>query len=153
MAKKFICNGMLGKLCKLLRICGVDTLYSNKGIKVLIEAKREKRIILTKNTKLKGRNNVFFIDEDNPSIQLRSIIEKYNLRDELKFFSRCLVCNELLMPIDKELIRDRIPYYTYKNFNEFAECPNCQRVYWKGSHYKGMMSEIRNVLDETPDIE
>ena len=143
---KFLCNGMLGKLCKYLRICGIDTAYSNEGMKILIEAKKESRIILTKNTRLKGKEGVFFIEINNPVIQLKRIIAQFKLNDKLKFFSRCLLCNELLTPTDKESIKGKIPYYTYKNFDEFARCPKCQRVYWQGSHYQKMLEDIKKIL-------
>jgi len=148
MAARFICDGMLGRLCNLLRIGGIDTLYSNKGMKVLIEAKRQDRIILTKNSRLKNREGVFFIESDNPSVQFIAVIERYHLRDKLRPFSRCLECNEILSAVNKKEIRDEVPYYTYKNFDEFARCPNCKRVYWKGSHYKRMMSKINSILGE-----
>ncbi len=143
---KFICDGMLGKLCRYLRICGIDTQYSNEGLKTLLLAKKEGRIIITRNTLLKNKEEVFFIEDEDLFIQLKTIIKKFNLADQLNFFSRCLCCNELLVPIEKEKVKDRVPFYTYKNFNEFAECPECGRVYWKGSHYQKMVKDIKKLI-------
>ena len=146
MAKKFICNGMLGKLCKLLRICGIDTLYSNRGIVILVEARKERRVILTKNTRLRNGEGVFFIETSLPAVQLKNVIDKYNLQNEIRPFSRCIECNDKLVPVNKESVRDKVPYFTYKNFDEFAICSNCQRVYWKGSHYKRMLEDILHLI-------
>lgn len=143
---KFICDGMLGKLCKNLRICGIDTLYSNEGIKALLVARREGRTFLTMNTRLKGKEGVFFIESKLPDYQLITIITEFHLVDKLKFFSRCLLCNEPLISVAKEKVKGRIPYYTYKNFSEFSECPRCQRVYWKGSHYEKMARDVKVCL-------
>ncbi|MEO0128804.1 MAG: Mut7-C RNAse domain-containing protein [candidate division WOR-3 bacterium] len=143
---KFICNGMLGKLCKYLRICGIDTLYSNEGMKSLILARKENRIFLTRNLKLKEKEGVFFVESEFLSNQLRIVIKHFNLADQLHFFSRCLRCNELLINVLKEDIKNFIPFYTYKNFNEFARCPKCQRIYWKGSHYEKMIQIINNLI-------
>lgn len=143
---KFLCNGMLGKLCKYLRICGVDTLYCNEGMKALLLARKENRIILTRNTQLKGKEGVFFVESEILPLQLKRIINHFNLTNSLNFFSRCLCCNELLIKVEKEKVRGSIPYYTYKNFNEFARCPNCTRIYWKGSHYEKMLREIKSII-------
>ncbi len=146
MAKKFICNGMLGKLCNLLRVCGIDTSYSNQGMSILLQARREQRIILTKNTRLRGKKGIFFIEATRPLIQLKNVITEFDLQRRIRPFSRCTICNEKLVTIAKKSVRDKVPYFTYKNFNEFAMCPTCQRVYWKGSHYKRMLDEIREIL-------
>ncbi len=147
MTKKFICDGMLGKLCRLLRICGIDTLYLNKGMAILLEAKKQNRVILTRNTHLRGKEGIFFIQTSNPEIQLKDIIIHYNLQSEIQLFSRCIECNYRLKSVDKESVREKIPYFTYKNFDEFALCPKCQRVYWKGSHYKNMLGAIKKIMD------
>ncbi len=143
---KFFCNGMLGKLCKYLRMCGVDTLYSNEGMKSLMLSRKENRIFLTRNRQLKNKDGVFFVESDILSAQLRIVIKYFNLTDQLNFFSRCLRCNELLMNVMKEDIKNLIPFYTYKNFNEFAQCPKCQRIYWKGSHHEEMIQRINNLI-------
>ncbi|MGB9720605.1 MAG: Mut7-C RNAse domain-containing protein [bacterium] len=143
---KFICNGMLGRLCKYLRICGIDTLYSNEGIKALLLARKEGRIFLTKNTKLRDKQGVFFIDTNDPIGQVKTVILRFELAEKVNLFSRCLCCNELLLPVEKQEIEDKIPFYTYKNFNEFARCPKCHRVFWKGSHYQRMINELKQII-------
>ena len=136
---------MLGKLCKLLRIYGIDTIFSNEGKAILLAAKREGRIVLTKNTQLRNREDVFFIEPEEPLVQFKLVLSEYGLKDEIDPFSRCLVCNDKLIAVSKETVREQIPYFTYKNFTEFAQCPNCHRVYWKGSHYEKMLKEISGV--------
>ncbi len=139
---------MLGRLCRLMRICGIDTEYSNQGIKILLEARREGRIILTKNRRLLNQESTFFIEPDEPLSQIKEVIDKFNLHKEISPFSRCLLCNEKLKPVNKESIKEKVPYFTYKNFDEFAQCERCQRVYWKGTHYQRMMKELKTILDK-----
>jgi uncharacterized protein with PIN domain len=146
MVKKFICNGMLGRLCKLLRICGIDTAYTNQGIAILLEARKENRIILTRNTRLQTKKMVCFVKETEPARQLEHIISKYDLQDQIAPFSRCIECNYRLQSVEKNSIKDKIPFFTYQKFDEFAICPNCQRIYWKGSHYKNMTKNIDHLL-------
>jgi uncharacterized protein with PIN domain len=133
---------MLGRLCKLLRICGIDTLYSNRGTAILVEARKEGRIILTMNTRLRGKEGVYFIENTTPQSQLESVITEYKLQRTIQLFSRCIECNDKLVPTPKVAVRDKVPYYTYKHFDDFAICPSCQRVYWKGSHYKKMLKDV-----------
>jgi len=137
---------MLGKLCKLLRICGIDAAYSNQGMAILLEARKQNRIVLTRNTRLQKKKEVFFIKTSDPVEQLEHIISEFKLKNRIEPFSRCIECNSKLKAVDKTLIRNNIPYFTYKHFDEFALCPNCRRVFWKGSHYKRMLKDIRHLM-------
>lgn len=149
----FICNGMLGTLCTLLRMCGIDTAYSNQGTAILVKARQENRTILTRNTHYKDKDNVYFLTSPHPLEQLLDVIQQYRLKDEIHLFSRCLECNVLLQPVEKLAVQDRVPYYTYTHFDEFSECPQCLKVFWKGSHYRKMINDIGGVLDKTNSSE
>ncbi len=148
MTQRFICNGMLGKLSRLLRMVGIDTAYSNEGMAILIDARKEGRIIVTRNTNLRGRNGVFFVDTARPVSQLRELVDAYDLWDAMKPFSRCILCNEMLSPVEKKAVKGKVPFFTYLHFDEYAQCGKCGRVYWKGSHYRRMMSEVARALDK-----
>ncbi len=95
---------------------------------------------------MRNKNGIFFVQTSNPTLQLKDVITHYNLQKDIRPFSRCIECNCLLKSVKKESIRDNVPYFTFKNFDEFAQCPNCERVYWKGSHYKRMLQEIEDIL-------
>ncbi len=138
MTCRFICDRMLGTLCKYLRMSGFDTTYARDSKKALIEALQEERVLLTRNTRMRGQKHVFFINSDAPREQLRSVYDHFGLPDSMNFLSRCLLCNEPLKRAAKEDMRKLVPFFTYKNFDEFAQCPKCRRVYWKGSHYLKM---------------
>ncbi len=146
MTIKFICDGMLGKLCKLLRIIGIDCAYSNEGMAIVVTARKEGRVILTCNSLLRRREGVFFIEAVKPEEQLREVVETHGLWDEIMPFSRCIVCNQELIPVRKHEVKGRVPYYTYQNFDDYAECKKCNRVYWKGSHYQKMLKEVEEIL-------
>jgi uncharacterized protein with PIN domain len=143
---RFICDGMLGKLCKLLRTIGIDCAYCNEGMAILVKARNEGRIILTCNSHLREKENVFFIESTQSDKQLYEVVSTHGLWDEIMPFTRCIVCNERLEPVAKATVQGKVPYYTYQKFNEYAKCPKCARVYWKGSHYEKMMQEIENIL-------
>lgn len=140
---------MLGKLSRLLRIIGIDSAYSNEGMVILLLARKEGRIILTRNTRLRGREGVFFLDVMEPEQQLYAVVDAYDLWREIKPFTRCVICNEKLAPVEKEAVRGKVPHFTYKHFDEYAKCPQCERIYWKGSHYKNMIAEVKTVLGDS----
>jgi uncharacterized protein with PIN domain len=42
---------------------------------------------------------------------------------------------------------DKLEPLTLKYFNEFYICPDCRRVYWKGSHYERMKTFIEKLVN------
>jgi uncharacterized protein len=147
---KFICDDNLGKLAKWLRTLGCDTLFSQTiSDKELISvALSEDRIILTRDTKLvqlKSVTKYLLIESDKPLEQLKQVKEKFNLKiDEQYLFSRCLVCNTLLEKIEKESIKEKIPPYVYKNQNDFVHCPQCDKIFWPGTHVQRMTQRLKD---------
>ena len=122
---KFVVDHMLGKLVKYLRMLGVDTVYfTQTDVSMLIEkAYQEKRIILSRNTKLKhidGLTDFFFINDDQPDKQLSEVLRYFKIRithDHL--FTRCLTCNQKLVVGNHEDIKEKfLPIFaeSTKNF-------------------------------------
>ena len=150
---KFIADAHLGKLVSYLRILGFDTLYFNDyGDKFLAQkSSEENRILLTRDHVLLIRKNVkygYFVRADLPKKQLKEVIARYNLLEYINKASRCPKCNHLLKRIEKEKIIDRLEPKTKKYFNKFYICPNCDQIYWKGSHFNRIDNLIENIEDE-----
>ncbi|MEO0098126.1 MAG: Mut7-C RNAse domain-containing protein [candidate division WOR-3 bacterium] len=144
---KFFCDVMLGKLAKYLRVLGFDTRYENKIREedLFLIARREGRKIITRKVKLKGMEDVIYLDIDSPKEQLRFLFEKLNLKEKMEPFSRCLVCNEELQKIKKEEAKGKVPYYTYQTQEKFSLCPSCQRIYWPGTHLRDMERLLKSL--------
>ncbi|MEW6008274.1 MAG: Mut7-C RNAse domain-containing protein [Candidatus Omnitrophota bacterium] len=144
---KFIVTKELGRLAKWLRIFGFDTEYytSTNLSSLLIAALRENRIILTRNSKI-GRHaglRILKIESDFLAEQLREIFKELNFPvEENKMFSRCIICNEALRPIEKEAVRLKVPEFVYNTNNKFVTCPNCARIYWQGTHWGNVKETI-----------
>ena len=142
MNRRFIADVHLGKLARLLRLLGLDTMYSNSYsmTEQVAIALAENRTLLTKYAAVEGVDQLqsMIITHEMPDTQLQQVIRHFNLT---KFhpFSRCLVCNGLLIVVSKESILSHVPPNTAKHFNEFWQCDHCGRVYWKGSHYHRMV--------------
>ncbi len=148
---KFIADCHLGKLAKFLRLLGIDTLYfPHIEDDALIQlAKDENRTILTRDRCLSQRKNVpaFFLEPKETQTQLKLLIALYKLQENPFTLSRCIVCNTPLQVIDKEKVMDRLPEKVKKYFDYFEYCPTCDRIYWRGDHYRRMKRYLDQVLE------
>lgn len=144
---KFLCDFMLGKLAKYLRMFGFDTRYEKESNQLKMEfiAKTENRIIITRNRKYQGKEDSFFLLSDNPQEQLLLVIERFNLSDKIKLANRCLICNEVVKKIDKKDVSGKVPFYVYQTKNDFHYCPLCQRIYYSGTHYQKMKEFLERI--------
>lgn len=147
---KFILDVHLGKLARLLRLLGFDTLYENKFSEKAIAAtaKQQNRIVLTRDVgllKYKSIEHGYWLRSQEPLEQVKEIVEKFALKDFIHPFTRCMVCNGIIERVAKEKILDQLPPATAAYFNEFYQCQNCKRIYWKGSHYERMMRFIESI--------
>jgi uncharacterized protein len=147
---RFVADSHLGRLAAYLRMTGFNTVYRRDfqdGELATISA-NEKRILLTRDRGLLKRNVVtrgYWVRTTNPREQLAEVLQRFDLWDSIAPFERCVHCNELLQPVPNELVSDRLQPETKQYFEEFWICPGCQRIYWKGSHYRRMRQLIANV--------
>ncbi|UCG51807.1 MAG: Mut7-C ubiquitin/RNAse domain-containing protein [Candidatus Latescibacterota bacterium] len=147
----FVLDVHLGKLAKLLRMLGFDTEYRNDyGDAEIIElAVNDKRIVLTRDRgilKTKSVTHGYWIRSSDPEEQVREVIARFDLRALVKPFHRCMACNGILEEVEKSAIRDRLPPRPARYFDEFYQCLDCEKVYWKGSHYDNMNMCVQEIL-------
>jgi hypothetical protein len=141
--KKFIIDGHLGKLAKYLRIAGIDSYYRENILETeLIKISQEEtRTILTRNRGLLKRsevNHAYYVRSTTPLTQITEVVERFNLSGSFKPFSRCIECNNELLPVSRLLIENKVPLKVFEYHSEFYQCINCSKVFWKGSHYEKM---------------
>jgi len=154
---RFIVDEMLGKLSKWLRILGYDTLYA-KGMKdstIVRIAIGEKRILLTRDTSMvrkKGVKQYLLIHSDHVIDQLRQVVRELNLPYPEHSFSRCTICNVPLEPISKDEACRKVPPYVCITQEAFGICPECKRIYWKGTHYERMRERIKMIYSARNEI-
>jgi uncharacterized protein with PIN domain len=74
------------------------------------------------------------------------VAERFSLDPYGRVLSRCLRCNELLAPIDRSDVRNRVPPYVYETQPGFRTCGRCGRIYWRGTHRENAVAEIREIL-------
>ncbi len=139
----FILDVHLGKLARIMRMLGFDTLYRNDydDPEIVRIALREDRIILTRDRGILKNTLVthgYWVRSEEAEEQSREVLIRFDLFRLIKPFGRCISCNGLLEEIPKENILDRLPPKTKLAFNEFRICTACKKIYWPGSHYQAM---------------
>jgi uncharacterized protein with PIN domain len=146
----FIADVHLGKLTKTLRILGFDTLFNNQFSDTTIAeiAEKEQRIILTRDVGLLKRKSIkwgYWLRSQVLRLQLKEVINRYNLLPKILLFTRCLSCNGKIEEVSKEMVKDQIPPNTVLYFEEFYQCTCCKKIYWKGSHYENMLDMVKSI--------
>ena len=139
----------LGKLTKWLRTLGYDTACHTGNIdrNFLRRGAKEGRIVLTRRRDMAGRSflgRMFIVCSDRVSDQLSEVIEECSLKpDPEKFLTICLACNENLEDIPKMDVESRVPPYVFQTQENFRICPQCEKIFWPGTHKDNVLLYIR----------
>lgn len=148
---RFVLDVHLGKLARLLRLLGFDARYRNdyEDPEIVELAREEHRIILTRDVGLLKHSEVthgYWLRATDPLAQAREVVERFDLRDQARPFTRCLRCNGILQPIDKAAVVDRLPPKVAREHETFYQCRSCDQVYWRGSHFRRLQQKIERIL-------
>lgn len=152
----FVVDSMLGNLAKKLRILGYDSKYfpSIEDDKLILIAKNEKRIILTKDEQLtkkaeKQEIEFILIRGSDESEQIMQINAKANLGIFVADTnnSRCILCNGNLQPVEKYRIIGKIPEGVLEREKKFWMCDSCKKIYWEGTHFKKLQEFVMKLND------
>ena len=138
---RFVLDTHLGKLAAYLRLMGFDTLYQNcwEDEQLAQVSRAQRRILLTRDVGLLKRAAVthgYFVRQTDSRRQLGEVVQRFDLARLAKPFLRCLRCNARLEPVAKRDVLPQLPARTAELHEEFHRCPACERVYWKGGHYR-----------------
>ncbi len=149
---KFLVDWPLGGLAKWLRFCGFDATL----VRLAPEQPRSwppprpQTHILTRQAagaRLK-RPDLLVLAAAEPEAQLEEVIQRlYISPRDLNPLSRCSHCNDALIPLDRDLVQGRVPDHVFHYHRQFSECPRCHRVYWPGSHIRGIAGTLREKLE------
>ena len=151
---RFIADVNLGKLARHLRLLGFDTLADGQWHDPeLVEiAVTESRMLLTKDRLLLKRAAVihgYLVRAAEPTEQLVEVARRFDLSDDMQPFTRCMECNGVVRSVAKASIDHLLEPLTRRYFDEFRQCPDCERVYWKGSHHRRLETIVETVITET----
>ena len=150
MKPRFLIDVNVGRLARWLRAIGYDALYiPDADDRELVRIAAEQgRIILTRDTHIEerrvvtgGRVRVHRLDSDDFRAQMREVAESLNLSFDERF-SLCIECNVPLEEIARDTVRDRVPPFVFNTQRSFQVCPRCDKLYWRGTHWRNMETEI-----------
>ncbi len=149
---KFLADHMLGSLARWLRFFGFDTIYPDvlSDSNLIDLGKREGRTILTRDKELAQIKDVetLYIESVDLEKQLTQVMEKFHLKIE-DAFSRCSLCNSMLISVDKFEIKANIPENVFLWQDEFWMCEKCKKYYWQGTHYQKIKERLAKLEGKT----
>jgi hypothetical protein len=148
----FAADKTLGRLAKWLRLLGFDTLFeSERADEKFIDTLDKDRILLTRTQRIRKRyadRKLIFVKSDDLQQQLNQVVEELGLKaEQTRPFSRCLQCNVPIVAVEKNLLRGRVPDYVFETNDHFNRCPQCDRIFWPGSHTRRGLEKIRHLFD------
>jgi uncharacterized protein len=150
-APSFVADVHLGSLMRRLRLGGFDVRFdpAMDDAALARASVDENRVILTKDRRLLMRKVVergCLVLADRLDGQLSQVFRRFELARFLRPLTRCVRCNGAITPIEKDAIRDRLEPGTRREFHEFFACAACGRVYWKGAHYRSLITLVDELL-------
>jgi uncharacterized protein len=154
---KFIVDQNVGKLAKLLRLLGYDTIFfAGETDTQLVEiAQIENRVMLTRDTHILerqaitgGRVEAILLSSDNIEKQIRQVVSDLHLNN-FQPFTLCLEDNHPLVLRTREEVINRVPPYVWRTQRAYVECPECHRIYWRGTHWDAMTRRLEKLILDT----
>jgi len=152
---RFVLDVHLGKLARHLRLLGFDTDYERfrDDPELAALSAREHRVLLTRDRRLLMRQIVqwgLILRSDQPLTQVEEVLNRLDLWEDIRPFTRCLACNGEIRPVPADgslsaRMKDRIPPKVLAWCRDFYCCSACGRVYWQGSHYDNLMRRVEQI--------
>jgi hypothetical protein len=148
---RFLLDVMLGRLARWLRALGHNAAYDHTADdpSLLERAARERRLLVTRDTRLaassRGSRVILLRTNDTPG-QLRELLTALGIDEHPGLLTRCLVCNTRLRGATADQIGTRVPEYVRSVERVFRACPGCGRVYWAGTHRRGIIAALESAL-------
>lgn len=143
----FLCDQNLGRLARWLRMMGFDAEYMRAWSEEKIAAARAAgRILLTRRRDFAMKEGSIVLESDFLKDQLRYLDKRLNLKENLRPYSRCIVCNVSLKYVKAQDVKNLVPEYVSATRETFARCPKCSRIYWKGTHTNRANETMRSLF-------
>ena len=147
---RLLADAMLGKLARWLRLLGYDTVYmQDEDAAIAHRARAEGRVLLTRDRELAERRGLttVYVRSQILEAQLAQVVTAVGaLPDEMG--PRCMRCNVSLVDASKADAARQVPPYVVRTHERFQECPECGRMFWKGTHWQDIVERIEDALSD-----
>ena len=138
-------DAMLGRLTRWLRLMGYDAAYlaDTDDLALVVLARAESRIILTRDRGLAGRRGIrsILIESQQLDEQIAQVRAEIGPPPD-PVIPRCGACNTPLEPLDRNAALGRVPPYIWRSHSLFTHCTGCHRVFWPGTHWQAIQRHI-----------
>ena len=148
---KFLLENNLSRIAKWLRFLGHEVRVLKGEVSFHELRGYEGYIFVTTSRRWfkvlqRGGFRTFIVPRDDWKLQLCLIIKHFGLEPALRL-DLCAYCGHPLKNVRKEDFKNRIPPSAYESAYDFTHCPECDALFWKGTHFEGMKRTLREVLE------
>jgi len=151
---RFIVDAMLGSLARKLRAFGFDATYYRAGedAGMLGLARRDHGVILTADRSLAARANAkkiraILLVGDSDRERISSLVRGAATIGVtlVRGDPLCSLCGGELSAVRKTKLSGEVPQSVMRRHRLFFQCGSCGQIYWRGSHWKRLMSLARRL--------
>lgn len=153
---RLLCDEMLKGVGRWLRAAGYDVAIVEDGARdddLLARAAAEHRLLLTCDRRLAGRAapdaTVIVLRTERFEGAARELRERLGIDWLHAPFTRCLLDNAPLIPAHEDTIAG-LPATVRQGDGPIMRCPQCDRVYWPGSHVRRMLAKLTRAQAKRP---
>ncbi len=149
---RFLLDVHLGTLARRMRLLGIDSAYENLDIGDAALATRsaaEQRVMLSRDRGLLRRRELWagaYVYSHRPADQLKDVLSRF--APPLTPWTRCTACNGTLRDATKESVHGQVHDGTERTYDVFAQCADCEQVYWRGAHHARLNAVVQEAVRE-----
>ncbi|HNY95968.1 MAG TPA: Mut7-C RNAse domain-containing protein [Smithellaceae bacterium] len=147
---KFFADATLAGLARWLRLLGFDTVcfQGKAGRPLMRQAAAEGRILLTRRRDLLERQfsgRLILLPGTTAVKQLSFALGKLSLEIQAQnLYTLCLSCNQKLISLERESVRDLVPEYVFEHCSVYTRCPQCRKIFWPGTHRRNALKFLKD---------
>jgi uncharacterized protein with PIN domain len=152
----FFCDSGLGGLARWLRGAGYQALWQPHiaDDALVREAQNRGAVLLTTDSLLmerrvlrEGTVRALWLPPTLPiRTQLKAVFREFGLHIREP---RCMACGGPLLSVTKDDLRHRIPPKTYRWLDEYFVCKDCDKLFWRGTHWENIRRELDVMVRES----
>ena len=147
---RFLLDVHLGTLARRLRLLGIDAAYENPDIgdpALAARSAAEQRVLLSRDRGLLRRRELWagaYVYSHRPADQLKDVLSRF--APPLAPWTRCTACNGTLRTATKAALTGQLRDGTERAYDVFAQCTDCEQVYWRGAHHAHLNAIVEEAL-------
>ena len=153
----FIIAHHLAFLVQWLRVLGVDVRLWDKGKTFTVEGEAVVQWAPYPLPIEGAKARIITLSSTTREALLKEFFQVTGTRPvQSQMFTRCLRCNNVLIPLNPEEAREKwpeLPPYVFQTQKRFNWCERCGQLFWAGTHVRNMIRTLEDwgVLPCDPD--